>query len=174
MAFLQRKTPLPMIELTESAFVRALADFSGHKLRYDAMISNSWVTPHHEADMLAIRPSGLIDEFEIKLSRADFLADKKKQITYDKTRNDNFKLVELENGRTLINNFWYVIPKGLVDHSLVPHFAGLIEISNKVEVIKHPTRLHSRKADYRTRYELVRKLSNRFWGAETINQKKPI
>ena len=170
MAFLQRKTPPPMIELSESAFVRALAEFSDHKLRYDAMIPNSWVTPHHEADMLAIRPSGIIDEFEVKLSKADFLADRKKQITFDKSSDDNFKLVELENGRTVINNFWYVIPKGLVDHALVPDFAGLIEISNKVEVIKHPTRLHSRKADYRTRYELVRKLSNRFWGLDAKNQ----
>ena len=42
------------------------------------MIPNCYTQNDNEADMFAIRKSGLCDEFEVKISRSDFLNDAKK------------------------------------------------------------------------------------------------
>lgn len=53
---------------------------------YDILVPNCYTQHDNEADLFAIRKSGLCDEFEIKISRADFFNDAKKKINYRSAR----------------------------------------------------------------------------------------
>lgn len=100
---------------------------------------------HHEADMLYISHSGYSTEYEIKISRSDFKADKKKTIGF-------FTKEEYLRAGKSINYFYYVTPKGLLKLDELPDYAGLIEIGDSyydVNYIKNPKRLRKEKADFR-------------------------
>lgn len=49
---------------------------------YDVLIPNCYTQHDNEADVLAIRKSGLCDELEIKITRSDFFNDAKKIVNY--------------------------------------------------------------------------------------------
>ncbi len=68
-----------------------------------------------ESDVLAVTKTGYIHEIEIKISVSDFRADIKK----NKWGDQNISRP---------NYFWYCFPKGMIDHKLVPDYAGIIEI----------------------------------------------
>lgn len=75
---------------------------------------------------------GEIHEFEIKVSRADFLADLRKP-----------KHSRFNNGRfsdyRIPNYFTYVLPAGIAKRYEVPYYAGLMEwriINGQVRVTK--------------------------------------
>ncbi|MCZ4311409.1 hypothetical protein AB6D66_00750 [Vibrio pomeroyi] len=168
MAIKKRSEPRKEVEQTESAYITELGLLEEHQKRFETMIPNVHITQFNEADVIGIRKSGFVDEFEIKLSRQDFMADRKKTLDFENS-GSQFKLKELESGNLIINHFWYVIPKGLVQISELPEFAGLIEISDKPLIIRHPKRLHSRKATFEERYHLAKKASDRFWSEKEKN-----
>lgn len=151
------------IEQTEFSYISELGLLDEHSKRFEVMIPNFFITSYHEADLLGVRRSGFIDEFEIKLSKRDFAADRRKTLSLGNS-GDNYKLNELEKGNTIINHFWYVVPEGMINREEIPSFAGLIEIGTKVRIISHPKRLHSRKLSFEERYNLTKKASNRYWG----------
>lgn len=125
--------------------------------RYDFALPNCYIKHDNECDVIAIRKSGFYDEFEIKISRSDFLADARKTvyvpnpeyIQSDKRTDEHRRIMQrtrdwgtldffmssikrpkseaLTNGH-LSNFFWYVAPQGLIALSELPSYAGLIEI----------------------------------------------
>jgi len=113
-----------------------------------------------EADVLGISKSGQMYEFEIKISRSDFLADftnkqhkhkllseRKALYTYPKWKrgkqtNETYDLIVLPN------RFYYTCPEGLIKEEELPEYAGLVYISeNKYTEIKSAPLLHHHKAN---------------------------
>lgn len=88
-----------------------------------------------EMDLFRLLPSGFLSEYEIKISRADFRNDFKKQISDRKFNRETFS-VEETNVRTKhdiisagdypANKFYFVVPEGLVKPEEVPEKYGLI------------------------------------------------
>lgn len=68
---------------TEQSMIDVVArNQSAFCTSYDILIPNCFTQHDNEADLFAIRKSGLCDEFEIKISRADFFNDAKKIVNY--------------------------------------------------------------------------------------------
>lgn len=115
-------------------------------------------TPRHwwECDLAEITASGYLVEYEIKVSRSDFLADRKKR--QGGSRDDKFQqrlesieiltpvqaraLEELQKRefkhellarRSTIGpcRFWYVVPEGLISLDEVPEWAGLYTVARR-------------------------------------------
>jgi len=82
-----------------------------------------------EADVLRIRRSGLVYEYEIKTSRADYFNDFKKGFT-GWNLPTSVKHNHLQNGQRKCNRFFFVVPDGLIKDSEVPEYAGLIYYEN--------------------------------------------
>jgi len=114
-----------------------------------------------ECDVLQVTKAGYWVEYEIKVSRADFKADARKQVTAgrysSRHRTAPLKHDLLRTGSTRgPNRFYYVTPLGLITPEELPEFAGLIEVNidwdkrrrwpHPREVVKAP-RLHTEKLD---------------------------
>lgn len=80
---------------------------------------HSFLNTYCDADFVAVTSSGQVYEFEIKVSRADFLRDFKKR---------RHAIYTDERPGQKPNRFWYVAPPGVVDENL-PEWAGLIEVT---------------------------------------------
>jgi len=84
-----------------------------------------------ESDFWCMTSDGDTREFEIKISRSDFLIDKKKQKHSDTTKGANY--------------FYYVCPPELISKNEVGKY-GLIYVSDeRLTIEKKPTKLHSFK-----------------------------
>jgi hypothetical protein len=116
-----------------------------------------------ECDMFEITASGYFREYEVKLSRSDFLRDTHKEKeklprAYGEPRVLERKHEMLARGATHgPTAFWYVTPVGLLTIQEVPDYAGLIEMHDRgathsawrwseKEVRKAP-KLHREKID---------------------------
>ena len=138
--------------MNEKEVIMALANNGDHIRRYELMLPNVFIQHDSEADLFCVRKSGLCDEFEVKTSRSDFLADKKKFVNYreathqecidhqhikwaDRNQQPWYKLKydALASGDMCVNYFWYAVPDGLVSVDEIPDFAGLIYIYKKVD-----------------------------------------
>jgi hypothetical protein len=98
----------------------------------------------NECDMFSITGSDYVVEYEIKISRSDYLADFKKQ------DRDNLKHETLSKGvgHKCPNRFFYVVPKDLIKLSECPKYAGLIYFSNGwFSVVKSAPLLHRNKIE---------------------------
>ena len=78
-----------------------------------------------EADVLRIRRSGLVYEYEVKTTRHDYFNDFKKEVGGRYTPLVN-KHKELENGTRECNRFFFVVPENLITKDEVPVYAGLV------------------------------------------------
>ena len=65
----------------------------------------------YEADMIVVRPSGFAVEVEIKITRADVIADKKKKHQHDSN---------------MFKQLWFAVPEKLKDCVDIPERAGII------------------------------------------------
>lgn len=93
----------------------------------------------HEADVLSMNKNGYLIEFEVKISRSDFLADLKKS---------KWQFYEHKAEKSTPNYFYYVCPKNLILLEEIQNFAGLIYFSEEgLEVIKNAKLLHKYKRD---------------------------
>jgi len=92
--------------------------------RGDIIIPNYYLD-HWEADVLRIRRSGLVYEYEIKTSRSDYFNDFKKEFggRYSPLCN---KHIHLQNGQRKCNRFFFVVPRDLIREDEIPDYAGLI------------------------------------------------
>lgn len=114
-----------------------------------------------EADVFGISGAGHIYEFEIKISRSDFLADfKNKQYkhimlngrnaihTYNKWKKGK-RTEETYDLICLPNRFFYACPFGLIHKDEIPEYAGMVYIdeNNKYIEIKPAPILHHNKAN---------------------------
>ena len=119
-----------------------------------------------ESDKFIETRSGLIYEFEIKISRSDFKNDfnkKDKHVilegkeefipSYDKVL-DQWKDLHEEYYKTANykrpNYFYYAVPEGLITKEEVPDYAGLVYVTGPeeggtCEIIKKAPKLHDKK-----------------------------
>ncbi len=128
-------------------------------------IRNAYVfAPDWESDFLKITQTGYSDEYEVKISVADFLRDLKKrrheifmtggyikQTTYNRAEerwNTAFQSMTFTP-----NRFWYAVPAGLLAPENVPAYAGLIYMTlNKSPlIIKQAPLRHRIKQEYERR-----------------------
>lgn len=88
-----------------------------------------------ENDVLSLNANGYLVEYEVKVSRSDFLADRKKArfFHYD----------TLCSIAYTPNRFYYATPHGLIDKSELPWFAGLVYVGDTVDVIQKAPLMHS-------------------------------
>lgn len=187
MAFVKKSNPQPLLNLTERGVQDILGQFDDHLKRYDVMVPRCMTQIDSEADLLGIRKSGFCDEFEIKLSKTDFLKDRKKTVKYRASKItmgedkvwflskpteraglapfEKFKLDALVDGDMVANYFWYVVKENIVEYSDVPDFAGLIEVNRYglLKVVRSPKKLHGRKLNYEQRFRYSSLLNERFW-----------
>ena len=115
-----------------------------------------------ENDLISVTKSGLVHEFEIKLSKADLLADFKKPYRkHDKLR---------ERAPGIPSYFWFVIYEFEICLTEIPDYAGLICISPmfaygeywKTVRIKAP-QLSKEKITQRMKDGLLRVNNNKLW-----------
>lgn len=111
-------------------------------------------TPLHwyENDLWRVTNSGYVEEFEIKLTKADFKKDHKKAASvasWDANSDRRTKHQRLFAGDSHgPNRFFFVIPGSLEDELEIPDFAGLIVIPHtraRPIVRKAAPRLHTEK-----------------------------
>lgn len=89
-----------------------------------------------EMDVASLSKSGMLHEYEVKISRSDFLADKKQKST-------KFTHYEMRNDRTCPHFFYYVCPEGLIKKDEIPIWAGLYYYSEgEIWLVKNCKKLH--------------------------------
>ena len=120
-----------------------------------------------ESDIFKQLKSGYTEEIEIKISIADFKADKNKVEKHKRIQTGLVRSVLLQKEVQTIerpNRFYYAVPEFMVDKIEVPEYAGLIcvfeDLRRHPSVIKKAPLLHKDKL--KVGYEhLARKLAYR-------------
>src|SRR6476660_4499661 len=98
--------------MTEESIIKDLAVWLDNR-KYPYKIPRAFIY-QWESDFWCMTGEGDTREFEIKISRNDFLIDKKKEKHFDTTKGANY--------------FYYVCPHGLISKTEVGKY-GLIYIS---------------------------------------------
>lgn len=101
-----------------------------------------------EMDIASLTKSGMLMEFEVKVSRSDFLADKNKRKKYGLSKFEMYSK-PLGYESRCPNYFFYVCREGLIKKDEIPPFAGLLYVNeeNRIGLIKKAKRLHRIPAD---------------------------
>lgn len=82
---------------------------------------------YFESDILAVTPSLLVTEIEIKLSVSDYKADFKKTAKHLRMINKTHTHI-----KPIPNRFFYACPKGMLNVShQIPSYAGLLWIDER-------------------------------------------
>lgn len=160
-----------MEDSTESEYFRVMNERSIQRAIARMRNPNMWVVNQYlfrwESDFLEIRKTGLTAEYEIKLSRSDFKAEKNKSEKFSILQNGyrEHKTYRGINGEHAVkqiaarrpNYFSYVVPEGLIDVAEVPSYAGLYYVkiftdydNNEyvnIRQVKAPKRIHGEKYD---------------------------
>lgn len=117
-----------------------------------------------ECDIFELTKSGYFREYEIKVSLADFRADATKgkrqwEVQEIEGRRQRVRLPDLTKHQMLERadrlgptRFYYCCPAGLIDQSLLPQWAGLIEFEREnkricYHEVRPAPKLHQEKAD---------------------------
>lgn len=101
----------------------------------------------HEADVFQINPNtGTMWEYEVKISRSDFRADKKK--VHKHSRMQNPPEIGWAGTNGVPTHFYYAAPTGVIPIEEVPIYAGLVEIDEEgyITTVKKAPKLHKIKA----------------------------
>ena len=96
-----------------------------------------------EMDVASLSKSDMLLEFEVKISRSDFLADKNKRKKYGISKFEMYSKPFGHEARCP-NYFYYVCPENLISKDEIPLFAGLFYYNSDKEIvlIKSPKRIH--------------------------------
>ncbi len=144
-----------------------------------------WIVPNFQAfytgemDVCSVMKSGLVNEYEIKISRSDFRADLKKKGKHPVIERilKTGELIErrprysgngvLEIQISAPNFFYYVVPNDLVKPDEVPPYAGLIYVHPNnlcnFRTIKKAIRIHKEPLSTEKKYKIAESLMWRFW-----------
>ena len=105
-----------------------------------------------EMDVISISKADYIYEYEVKISKSDFIADFKKpkhKLFTEKISVKNY----IKEGVQEVwfytpNYFYFVVPKDLVTIDMIPDYAGLIYVNELFgfDIIKKAPLLHKNKA----------------------------
>lgn len=100
-------------------------------------------------DLISVNRSGLLIEYEIKISRADFFRDAKK--------NKGQSFINSFRVDRTPNQFYYVVPIGLVEMEEIPSWAGLMYVNDKGIPYskKKAPMIHTKKHDLLTIYKKI-------------------
>lgn len=132
----------------------------------------------NESDYLTVTKAGYIDEYEVKISRSDFLRDSKK------TRDEAYRafpgsLFEQEQPpqlaatyETYPNRFWYVVPEGLIRADELPPYAGLIECKPHLRITTKAPMLHKDKVTQDAKIKILMSAYYRYT-ADWVRKAKP-
>lgn len=111
----------------------------------------------YEYDVMSIGSGKMIYEFEVKISRSDFLKPKEKQkhLEYAQSKNENMEAIAYVNEEKKIsrwikvpNYFSYACTDGLIQLHEIPDFSGLYYCANgEVKEIRKPQRIHDKLHD---------------------------
>ena len=133
-------------------------------------ISNYFVIPrsrwgikeiNHECDMLALSKSGVLHEIEIKISKSDLLADKRKRHSHESD---------------IIKRLWFAVPSEIVEFAKIniPENAGLISCgmtsSKKYfasRVIRRPKFRGKEKPDQSVIKHMYELMAMRYWSEKS-------
>jgi hypothetical protein len=95
---------------------------------------NIYLFGNYEMDIMSVNKSGMVLEYEVKISRSDFKVDAKKR---------KFKVFSREFEKRMPNYFSYVCPSGLINVDEIPEYAGLYYVNGEIiKEVKKPKRLH--------------------------------
>lgn len=134
-----------------------------------------------EADVLVVMRSLYTHEFEIKMSRADFMADRLKDKWVNRaawatgagvaTVPDPWHPGETHNVRVFqpANYFWYVCPRDLIKPADIEPWMGLMYVrGNGLIVMQDAQRTHKEKLGTAQLLQITSSLSARMWKTRHI------
>ncbi len=121
-----------------------------------------------ESDFFVLKQNGYSYEFEIKISRSDYFADKKKiekhsilqTGTYKKTTGKwvfdkesgtrkRIEMTETKEAKFRPNKIFYVVPENLISIDECPPYAGLMYVKSYfIETVKQAPFIHKEKLEY--------------------------
>lgn len=153
-------------DMSEFLIQRTLYFYRMYKEIYPILVSNIYLF-YWESDLIYISKSGYVTEYEIKISKSDFKADKKKEYKHQKLNShDPFKP----------KYFWYVCPPNIIDAQDIPDYAGLIycdslaydevtysSLRDNVKIIKEAPRLRSDKITDQKLLDILKKGNTKYW-----------
>lgn len=133
-----------------------------------AMVKNCYTLLENECDVFGVTKSMITHEFEIKISRSDFIADAKKQVRFKQgcTYSDwVLKSDAYRSGIMPTNHFWYIAPAGLISMSEIPDYAGFAEVltSGMISVKKYAPKTKREKMPEIEIVKHLAKNSDRAW-----------
>lgn len=113
-----------------------------------------------EMDVAELTESGYLREYEIKVSRADFTRDARKSgyvrtgdKWFEQKKTTKHELMAAGHSRSP-NNFFFVVPDGLIPIEDCPAFAGLIYVFRRgpthwpeKRIVKRAPRIHGEKRE---------------------------
>jgi len=137
--------------------------------RYVTVPNVSWGLLSHEADLVALSDAGWLSEVEIKVTKADFLADREKH---------RHKLSASHGQPELISAFYYAMPSAIWNKCQpedLPPGAGLILVGDdyhrareaRAYIAQKPTsNAVARRLTAEEREQLLRLGYIRYWGRQ--------
>lgn len=161
--------------MTATDITRALwSKFVSHKYKFANVYFFS-----NESDFLTFTTTGYTYDFEIKISRSDYLADFNKPRhkifenllqgkdyvvikghTWKWKHKPQYTSITIDKMETRVGNrFYFVVPYGLIGKDEVPDYAGLIYVQeNNIDTclkIKEAPLLHKHKHDPKRRFQML-------------------
>lgn len=175
--------------VTESTIQAILLTYAMERKNHQFAVPNVTMIYPWEADMVSVTSSWLVHEYEIKISRSDFLADKNKKMKHQDLQQRfstgaEFRKPETTRQRTLFemglttgfkirvpNYFWYVTYGFDIEITELPPYAGWMTVEWKKgtgwdkqwgfrrSIQRKAPRIHTDKMAEATRLKLGRWLS---------------
>lgn len=131
---------------TENNIFKSFLQTYHLKQRYRYILPNCFTQHDNEADIFCVRGSGFYDEFEIKISKADFKKDYSKYVKYRNWEDGEYykyhKLPEKDHpvmktkhqallDGHLSNYFFYILKEGIVNIDEIHPDFGVYEVCDK-------------------------------------------
>lgn len=124
-------------------------------MQNNAFVCENFKEGVFEMDVAMLNASGMLSEFEVKISRQDFKADMYKESRMVK----KFHLYQQhprEVREIIPNYFYYVCPDKMIAKNEIPIFAGLYYfVNDKLVLIKKAKRIHPVKQN---EYKILKRM----------------
>jgi hypothetical protein len=146
-------------EMKTKDVYKALNNYYRDRVRYCVENVYCFHSFYKETDFLIVNNNGYCSDIEVKVSRSDFLADKKKIHKHNILKNGYFQVNYRYSGKYEINEpiytsnypnkFYYCCPEGLIKESDLEDYQGLIYVleSGELKKIREAKFLHKEKVD---------------------------
>lgn len=128
-------------------------------LKYHSPVIENIQLSVFELDVMSVSRSSMIYDFEVKISRSDFLRDKKKKkyLYFEQCLNRTSP----PSGFTNVPNYFsFACPMNMISENEIPDYAGLYYIDNHEQCfeIKKPRRIHKQECDRAFIHEKVSRI----------------